>query len=264
MTALIDLRPTYATGSLEDWTAGLPTLGLEQLDARAALQTRVDRKYVLTLDQVTNVLPNVDLGLRVLMIGDLRSFRYESVYFDTDDFLGYRLAATRRRRRFKVRCRAYVDSRRCWVEVKTRGPRGATVKTRSPHPFDSRGDLGPGREFVDESLRAHSIEPCADHLSPVLFGTYRRTTILIEDCDSRLTIDTDLTWRCTAGSARAPFLAIVETKSAGGASPVDRALWAAGIRPSRISKYATGLAAIRPDLPNVPWRRTLRRHFDLP
>ena len=46
-----------------------------------------------------------------------------------------------------------------------------------------------------------------------------------------------------------------------GGLPVDRLLWQRGTRPARISKYATGLAALRPDLPDVPWRRTLRRHF---
>ena len=41
----------------------------------------------------------------------------------------------------------------------------------------------------------------------------------------------------------------------------DRLLWRGCIRPMRISKYATGLAALRPDLPDGPWRRALRRHF---
>ncbi|SEP89849.1 hypothetical protein [Streptomyces radiopugnans] len=54
---------------------------------------------------------------------------------------------------------------------------------------------------------------------------------------------------------------MVETKTGSTPSAADRLLWRAGHRPSRISKYATGLAALRPDLPAVPWRRTLRRNF---
>ena len=53
---------------------------------------------------------------------------------------------------------------------------------------------------------------------------------------------------------------VVETKSAA-ASPMDRLLWSRGVRPTRISKYATGLAALDPALPHNRWSRTLRRHF---
>jgi hypothetical protein len=46
----------------------------------------------------------------VLEIDGARSFAYDSTYFDTPDLDAYLLAATRRRRRFKVRTRTYVDS----------------------------------------------------------------------------------------------------------------------------------------------------------
>ena len=56
---------------------------------------------------------------------------------------------------------------------------------------------------------------------------------------------------------------ILETKSGSTAGPLDRHLWAAGIRPSRISKFATGMAALRPDLPANRWNRTLSRSLPL-
>ena len=34
-------------------------------------------------------------------------------------------------------------------------------------------------------------------------------------------------------------------------------------RPDRISKYATGLAVLVPDLPDAPWRRLVRRRLDV-
>ena len=78
---------------------------------------------------------------------------------------------------------------------------------------------------------------------------------------SRVTIDTDLIWQDGARELHLPDLAIIETKTGSTASCVDRLLWAQGQRPGRVSKYATGLAALRPDLPATPWRRTLQRHF---
>ena len=58
-----------------------------------------------------------------------------------------------------------------------------------------------------------------------------------------------------------PEMAIVETKTTARVSQADRLLWRSGRRPTQISKYGTGLAALRPDLPSTKWHRILRRHF---
>lgn len=89
-----------------------------------------------------------------------------------------------------------------------------------------------------------------------------RETVYLPGSGSRATIDTELTWEDAAGTELAlPELAIVETKSAGAASEVDRLLWRSGHRPATVSKFGTGLAALRPDLPSHKWNRVLRRHF---
>ncbi|MEV4352468.1 hypothetical protein AB0J83_49085 [Actinoplanes sp. NPDC049596] len=45
---------------------------------------------------------------------------------------------------------------------------------------------------------------------------------------------------------------------------MDRLLWSLAHRPAPPSKYATGLAALRTDLPANRWRPLLRRHFGSP
>jgi len=79
--------------------------------------------------------------------------------------------------------------------------------------------------------------------------------------DARVTIDQNVA-AVDAHGGRMDYgdLLVVETKSAGGAGTVDRALWAHGIRPARISKYCTSLAALHPELPSNRWSRTLRRY----
>jgi len=52
-------------------------------------------------------------------------------------------------------------------------------------------------------------------------------------------------------------IAVVETKNPATPSPADRTLWDAGYRPARISKYATGMALLHPELPANRWYRTL-------
>jgi hypothetical protein len=247
------------------WLEGLPSIGLQQLNERAALQHRTDRKYLVPAAEVSELLETVEAELQVLEIDGACSFAYESVYFDTPDLFSYCGAAHRRRRRFKVRTRAYLDSGLCWVEVKTRGPRGSTIKNRLPHPFEDRQVLGSGRRFVDLTLAEESI-PVTGGLvfAPSLTTSYRRSTLLIPATSSRVTIDTDLAWSDGAHGQQLPGTAIVETKTGSGGTVVDRLLWAHGYRPSRVSKYCTGLASLRPDLPSGPWRRTLRRHFGTP
>lgn len=249
----------------------LAGISLDELTATASLQTRVDRKYVLPADALRGPLAALDARARVLEIDGRRAFGYESVYFDTPDLASYHLAAHRRRRRFKVRTRTYLDTRTCWLEVKTRGTRGSTVKNRVPHGLDEPDRIDGGRWFVDEVLGGP--EPvlagaAALVLAPVLTTRYRRTTLYLPGAPgrpgSRVTIDTDLAWDAPGRRLTLPGTVIVETKTGSTASAVDRLLWAHGHRPARISKYATGLAALEPDLPAAPWQRTLRRHFTTP
>ncbi|QGQ21018.1 VTC domain-containing protein [Cellulomonas sp. JZ18] len=242
--------------------AGVRPVGLDALLEAAALQTRVDRKYLVPVDAVRTLLGALPGDARVLEIDGLRVFDYESVYFDTPELVAYRLAAHRRRRRFKVRTRTYLDSGGCWLEVKTRGPRGTTVKERVPHPLEQREDVARGRAFVTSTLAARGLPGLDDvALSPVLVTRYARATLLLPGAGSRLTVDVGLVWDDGRTPLHLRRLAVVETKCGSTASPADRVLWAHGHRPVRISKYATGLAALRPDLPATRWSRTLHRHL---
>jgi hypothetical protein len=236
----------------------LAAISLAELTEKAALQTRVDRKYLLPVDAAQKVLSAVDPCTRVLEIDGLRAFRYRSVYFDTPDLVCFRLTAHRRRRRFKIRTRTYLDSASCWLEVKTEGYRGGTVKRRLPYAPGDHDTVGPGRWFVDDVLG----DSGGLSFAPTLQTHYRRTTLYQPAGNSRATVDTELTWTDSDGRELSlPGVAVIETKTGSAVSPVDRLLWAYGHRPVSISKYATGLAALRPDLPATPWRRLLRRHF---
>jgi hypothetical protein len=250
------------TSTVRPALAGLAPIGLSELTDVAGLQVRVDRKYAVPLSALGGLLGAVRPDTRVLEIDGCRSFRYDSVYFDTPELISYRLAAFRRRRRFKIRTRTYLDSAACWLEVKTEGARGGTVKQRCPYRVDHRATIAAGRRFVDAMLAPLGI---AGHAGltfvPTLVTRYRRTTLYLPASGSRVTIDVDLAWEAAGRRLSTPELAVIETKTGSGPSQVDRLLWAYGHRPIRISKYATGLAALRPDLPAAPWRRTLRRHF---
>ena len=279
-------------------TKHLTTTTLAELNSAAGLLTRVDRKYLVPLTCAQNLVDGLAPHARVLAIDERRRFSYTSTYFDTPGLEAFMLAARKRRRRFKVRTRTYLDSGLCFLEVKTCGARGSTVKRRMGYHADDASRLtGPGRAFVAACLAGAGVtgsaaaREVAAALRPVLTTTYERTTLHLPRAEARATIDTALTWRrlgpaAPAGSSAGTIvgvpmspqalrpahlaaainegepvsvadIAVVETKNPATPSPADRALWEAGYRPTRISKYATGMALLHPELPANRWYRTL-------
>lgn len=237
---------------------------LDELVAEASLLTRVDRKYVVPSEGLERVIAALDPGTRVLEINGARDFAYESVYFDTPDLLSFRMAAQPRRRRFKLRTRSYLDTGTSYLEIKTRGARGTTVKDRDEYDPQHRDRLtDEARDDVADAFATIGLAAeRADELDATLLTRYRRTTLLAPDGSGRATVDRSLEWTEPDGHGfTLPGTAIVESKSGSSPSDVDRALWRAGHRPATVSKYATGLAALRPGLPRNRWARLLRGPF---
>ncbi|MGP0223200.1 polyphosphate polymerase domain-containing protein [Paenarthrobacter sp. NCHU4564] len=243
----------------------LPAVGLDELTTEAALLTRVDRKYLVPSATARRLLGTFHAEARVLDMDGTRMFNYDSVYFDTPALDSYMLAAHGRRRRFKIRTRTYVDSNVSFLEVKTEGAREATVKERIPYEPGDRDRLtDEGLAYVNETLAAAIGDAEYGPLEPVLSTRYNRTTLYLPRSGSRATIDTDVTWQRPGGR---PWLldeaVVLETKSGSAPGPLDRHLWANGVRPCRISKFATGMAALHPGLPANRWNQTLRRRMPL-
>lgn len=220
----------------------LPGVSLPEVVDGWALQDRVDRKYLLPVGAVTDLLHRPRAPYAVLEIDGRRDFGYRTQYFDTPDLSTYRDHAQGVRRRFKVRIRRYLDSDLIRLEVKSKGVRSRTVK----HALDGARSLdGPAREFVRRSLDASygpEFRPdVVEHLQGGLAMTYSRTT-LVSRAGERVTVDTDL--RMRHGKVQTlllPGLALVEVKTAGSSSDTDRALVRNGYRPVSFSKYVAGV-----------------------
>ena len=234
-------------------------IGLDELVRRAALMTRIDRKYLLPVAELVPVLDGLD-GVRILDIDGRREFAYRTVYFDTPELSSYLATARGRRRRFKVRIRTYVDTGAQFLEVKTRDGRGSTVKHRTPYD-DERLDRH-ARAYTQAVLHGAGISLDPGRFRPTLTTYCRRTSLFVPAAGSRVTVDVGLAWALPGGPvAQLPDRAILETKADRAASGVDRLLWSLNRRPCSVSKYGTGLAALRSELPANRWHPVLRRHF---
>lgn len=258
---------------------GLATVGLAELNSQAALQTRVDRKYLLPRHDLVGLFNGIGATARVLKIDGQQRFGYESTYFDTPTFDSYLDSARSRPNRFKVRTRTYLDSNIHYLEVKTRSRASETIKTRRPAMADQHEVLTPvNQEFIAETLRHElPVRSGGDEavtvaaLRPALTTHYERTTLLVEPVSvessiapvpSRATIDTALAFTAPGRQRQShPDLVIIETKTSGQPSPIDRLLWRSGHRPAKVSKYGAGLALMCPHLPAAKWNRILRHNF---
>lgn len=250
---------SVAGSALEVAVERLASASLDEVRAAADLQVRVDRKYLVGPEALDRLVAALDGPLTVLDIAGRRVFEYESVYFDTPDLVSYLDTAHRRRHRFKVRTRTYLDSRLCLFEIKVRDGRGRTTKRRLPYAADDRQRMTPAaREFAARQLERLDVPT---RLTPVLTTRYRRATLVDLADGARMTVDADLRWMGPDGTTLAiDEELVVETKSAGPPTRADRQLWSLGIRPVSISKFGIGMAALDPSLPANRWHRLLRRH----
>lgn len=248
-----------------DFYAQLEPISLDDLVAEAAMLTRIDRKYVLHRQDLAQALGGLDPHTNVLKINGKAPQPYRSIYFDTDDHRSFYLAAHKRRRKFKVRTRTYVDSDTSFLEVKAKGPRGVTVKERIPYSPElaNKGELDNSiRDWLEHKLvKAGQPAGISERLEASMWGTYNRTTLLMADGSGRATVDTELDWASRQGYIERPDMVIVETKSGAQPSQIDRLLWASGHRPAKISKFGTGMAALDPSLPHNRWNRVLNEYF---
>jgi hypothetical protein len=239
----------------------LPPISLDEVLAEAELQTRVDRKYLVPIATFVELVSRLRDRFAVLEIDGRRSFRYESVYFDTPAHSLYKQHLQRRRYRYKVRTRSYLDSGQCSFEVKLKGNRSETVKSRMPYALADRARLTqPAWEFLADQLRTAYGVGVDDRLQPALTTTYRRSTLVDRVEHSRMTCDIDL---CFVDGPRSlgvlPDAVLVESKTAGRAGAADLVLRDLQVRPIQVSKYCVAAALLNPQLRANPWHRTLRQ-----
>jgi hypothetical protein len=254
-------QPSRSLETLTVLSSNLARVGLEQVLSEAALQTRVDRKYLVTPGQFEELGRRIGTTFRVLEIDGRRVFGYESVYFDTASLDLFRAHRQGRRRRYKARVRTYLDSGACMFEVKLKGRRGETVKHRLPYPLEDRGRMNAEAvEFMSQLLSQEYGEQLPD-LEPAATTSYSRLTLVDLEAGARLTCDVDLV--CSQGDhhASGSDMILVESKSSGSGSVADTALRQMGVRPIGISKYCIAVALLHRTLPANKWNRTLRTHF---
>ena len=253
-------RFSQARIAMESAVDGRSGISLADVVENAALQTRVDKKFLLTPEQFTQFTGQLGAEFSVMQIDGRRTFQYRSTYFDTPEFEQYVAHRQGRRRRYKVRSRTYVESELCMFEIKTKGLREATVKHRREQPMADADVLSPENLKFTARVLAEEYGQQVPALVPALRNAYRRATLVDAVDGERVTCDVELRFADADGVVHGPDMVIVETKTPDGRGLSDAALARLNIRPVSMSKYCLGVATLNPQLPANKWTRLLNRH----
>jgi hypothetical protein len=255
------MTPVIPVTALEALWA-FDAIELDELQADAALRTRVDRKYMLDWDTFTSVARTLRGSHRALEIDGGRAFRYETVYFDSARLGAFRAHMQRRRRRYKVRSRRYVDSDLHFFEIKLKGARGETIKHQLPYGPDDHGLVtDAARAFLADQLSEAYPRMDVPALAPTVITDYRRLTLA--GYGERVTVDFGLRFSDEASAVDGLDRGhvILESKCERGLGAADRQLRRLGVAPVTCSKYCVGIGLLRDDVKVNDLRWLLSRYF---
>ena len=241
----------------------LAPVGLAEVMDTAAQLTRVDRKYLVDRQVASALVTGLADSFRVLTIDGRQGTTYSSVYFDTDRLDACRDHVQRRRRRWKVRSRMYVEDRLCRFEVKTRDGRGVTHKAVTTSVPEQHGALG-GAEaaFVATALAEQGLDVDVTALGASMQVDYRRVTLADTTEGTRVTLDWGV--ECSLDDGRVwvdPDWVLVETKGGQRPGAPDRLLATLGARPRSFSKYVSAASLLVDDIADNDVRRLRGRQL---
>jgi len=213
-----------------------------------SLQNRIDRKYLIAVNQLGSLIGRLREGYCLLRAGQPVWARYQSIYLDTCDRDLFHAHRCGRRPRYKVRIRHYLDRDLTFLEVKRKETNGRTVKDRLA--LECRQEELGRRERM--FIEAHASLD-ATRLFPRLSISFRRLTLLGCDINERVTLDRDLAVTSDTTSHELGRVVFAEVKQPhpgrhGGAAATLRALNA---REAALSKYCLGTILVTPVRANV-------------
>jgi hypothetical protein len=211
-------------------------LGLADIQD-AQLMDRIDTKFAFKREELIDILKDLLPDYYILMINNKRISSYQSLYFDDAAFSFYHDHHNAKIHRFKVRFRKYVDSELYFLEVKEK-KKGRVTKRRIPVERFEHELHGEEKAFVDEILGNNSEEV----LSPKLWNTYNRITLVSRDKKERLTLDLDLVFSWEGEERNYEDIVIAELKQErlNRDAAFYQLMKKRSIRPYRLSKYCIG------------------------
>lgn len=231
--------------------SGFQAITLAEMDG-VKLMDRSDTKFLMTETAMFSLLPQLTADYRLLEVEGRRISRYESLYFDLPGFALYQQHRRGKLPRVKVRCRRYVESGQCYLEVKLKSNKGRTIKERvKQEEFTSLSRQG-------RALITRLTGLPTDELHPSLQVDYGRITLVNRHLPERITLDMQLAFSGNGNRLEIPRLLIAEVKQEKSCrSPFVQLLHDHHIRQGSVSKYCWGLISLYDNIPHNRFKEKL-------
>lgn len=193
------------------------TISLEELNATMSLMERIEKKYLISLEDLGKVMAQFQDDYYILSIKNNSIFTYDNIYMDTDDFLFFHQHEKGQKSRMKVRSREYVDSNIAFFECKQREGELIRKSRYGVSVKESKVLTNQSAAFYQNICNSFQLDYAHAVLKPTLRTLYKRVTLCSKKNDERITIDFDIQAQDITKENTNLFhfwpIAIIETKS---------------------------------------------------
>lgn len=163
-------------------------ISLTEMNTTASFLDRIEKKYLISKDQLGLVLKELEKDFYVLNINDQSIFTYDNVYMDSKDYELYNAHQQWNKSRTKIRTRLYVDSSLSFFEYKQK--EGKTLrKFRYEFPTEEHGTMTKWKSRFYEWVYMSFYGKMPEKITPALNTNYNRLTLCAKDSWERVTVD---------------------------------------------------------------------------
>jgi hypothetical protein len=241
------------------WTTS--KINLLELDSLWNNSKRFDHKFLVSRDDFLSFANNTSCGFSLLTVDDQNQFTYQTEYFDTDDLELYFDHARRRKRRYKIRIRTYIETSRTRLEVKAHLGNSQTQKFVME---DVTSLDGKALSFISQVLGA--VHPgqrlchLAESVSTVAKTQFERITFVNEQNHEKITIDLNLSLAVSGQRFDSPEnMFLVEVKTRNQNSNFLREMRKSRFEQTQFSKYCAAIELAHELRPRVTNRKDLEK-----
>lgn len=225
-------------------------VSIETLNEKNLLTNRQDRKFIFSAELFNKVIEHCVLHYNILEITGVRSFRYSTTYYDTEDMHMYHQHQRGKKNRCKIRKRTYLENGNSFIEIKIKNNKDRTLKYRVP------GNRPEDAFSLISSHTPYSV----DALMETLSVNYRRITLLHKEKDEKITLDTELIFQNEKHQIAFDQLVFAEVKTTDAHSiEFCQIMKSMGIRSGSLSKYCLGVMSFYPTIKQNNFKLSLKK-----
>ncbi len=211
------------------------TISLTEMD-KVKLMDRIETKFVLSSKQLPHILNQIKNDYKVVEFNDNLMPAYKTVYYDTENLFFYNEHHRKRKDRYKVRFRNYIDSNITFLEVKHK--KNGRVNKQRIKVENEQFTLNKEDEDFLKGANIYKSD-----LTLKLTNHYNRITLVSNRSVERVTFDMNIKFQYKDSKSSLDNVVIIELKqpTLSRETAIYKALRDLQIKPYNVSKYCIGI-----------------------